>query len=85
LAIGNLTSQLFANVYLHTLDIYIKHKLGFRWYGRYVDDFVIIHQDKQQLLDAIPLIRSFLSHQLHLTLHPKKISLQPVQHGVLFL
>jgi retron-type reverse transcriptase len=85
LAIGNLTSQLFANVYLHALDIYIKYKLGFRWYGRYVDDFVIIHQDKKTLLEAIPKIRSFLSNQLHLTLHPKKIYLQPVQNGVLFL
>jgi hypothetical protein len=85
LPIGNLTSQLFANIYLHALDHYIKYELGFRWYGRYVDDFVLFHQDKQKLLEAIPLIRSFLADQLHLTLHPKKISLQSVSHGLLFL
>ncbi len=57
MAIGNLTSQLFANVYLDSLDKYIKYCLWFRYYGRYVDDFVIFHQDKQKLLDAIPHIK----------------------------
>ncbi|MDR2540892.1 MAG: RNA-directed DNA polymerase [Candidatus Peribacteria bacterium] len=85
MAIGNLTSQLFANIYLDRLDTYLKYELGFHWYGRYVDDFVLFHQDKQQLLQAIPLIRSFLSDQLHLALHPKKIYLQPLLNGVLFL
>lgn len=85
LAIGNLTSQLFANIYLDALDTYITYELGFQWYGRYVDDFVILCPDKQRLLDAIPLIRSFLCEQLHLSLHPKEIFLQPVQYGVTFL
>lgn len=85
LAIGNLTSQLFANVYLDDLDKYIKYQLWFSYYGRYVDDFVIIHQDKEKLLETIPLIRTFLSECLHLTLHPKKIYLQEIKKWVLFL
>jgi hypothetical protein len=85
LPIGNLTSQLFANVYLHPLDLFIKNQLWFRRYGRYVDDFFIFHTDKQKLLEAIPLIRWFLADQLFLILHPKKIYLQQVQKGVQFL
>jgi len=85
LPIGNLTSQLFANVYLNALDQFIKRDLKIRRYGRYVDDMVLMHSDKQVLLDAIEPIRSFLSSQLHLTLHPRKIQLQPAVHGFAFL
>ena len=76
LAIWNLTSQLFANIYLDSLDKHIKYELWFSYYGRYVDDFVIIHSDKEKLLSAIPKIRDFLTEKLHLTLHPKKIYFQ---------
>jgi len=85
LAIGNLTSQLFANIYLDSLDKYIKHELWFSYYGRYVDDFVIIDTDKQKLLEAINNIRAFLSDKLKLTLHPKKIYLQHYSKWVQFL
>jgi len=85
LAIWNLTSQLFANIYLDCLDKYIKYDLWFRYYGRYVDDFVIIDTDKQKLLSAIPMIRNFLSETLHLTLHPKKIYFQQYNKWVQFL
>ena len=85
LAIGNLTSQLFANIYLDDLDKYIKYELWFQYYGRYVDDFIIINIDKQKLLSAIAKIRDFLSEKLHLTLHPKKIYLQDVRKWVQFL
>lgn len=47
LPIGNLTSQIFANFYLDKLDKYITQELGFKYYGRYVDDFVIIHENKE--------------------------------------
>lgn len=53
LPIGNLTSQLFGNVYLNEFDHYIKHKLGCKYYGRYVDDMVIVHQDKEYLKSVI--------------------------------
>lgn len=85
LAIGNLTSQLFANVYLDSLDKYIKYELWFSYYGRYVDDFVIIDTDKQKLLQSIPKIRNFLAEKLHLTLHPKKIYFQHYSKWVQFL
>jgi RNA-directed DNA polymerase len=85
LPIGNLTSQVFANFYLNPLDHYVKHTLGFRSYGRYVDDFVIIHRDRSVLAASIPVIRDFLSDQLRLTLHPRKVYLQPANRGVQYL
>lgn len=85
LPIGNLTSQLFSNVYLHPLDCYIKNTLGFTYYGRYVDDFVIVHADKELLRQTITQIRDFLHENLGLELHPKKIYLQHYTKGVNFL
>ncbi len=85
LPIGNLTSQVFANLYLNDFDHYIKHTLGIRYYGRYVDDFVIVHTDKEYLKSLIPLLSEFLKTNLGLTLHPKKIYLQEVKKGVVFL
>ena len=58
--LGNLTSQFFANVYLNELDFFIKHKLNAKYYIRYVDDFVILHQDKDVLLEYKHHISSFL-------------------------
>jgi len=85
LPIGNLTSQLFGNVYLNDFDHFVKHKLGCKYYGRYVDDFVIVHQDKEYLKSAIPILRKYLQDELSLELHPKKIHLQHFSKGVGFL
>ncbi len=85
LPIGNLTSQLFSNIYLNNFDHYIKRQLKFKYYGRYVDDIIIIHQDKARLKIAITEIKDYLTINLGLKLHPKKIYLQPVDHGVDFL
>ena len=85
LAIWNLTSQLFANIYLDSLDKYIKYELGFKYYGRYVDDFIIIDTDKQKLLSAISKTKDFLDDKLHLVLHPKKIYFQHYSKWVQFL
>lgn len=82
LPIGNLTSQVFANFYLSELDHFIKHNLKIKNYVRYVDDFAIVHKDKQFLKKIIPTIRRFLSEKLYLTLHPHKVYLQKVQKGV---
>jgi hypothetical protein len=54
-------------------------------YGRYVDDFVIIHENKEYLKLLIPQISQFLQSQLHLTLHPKKIYLQHFSKGIKFV
>jgi retron-type reverse transcriptase len=85
LPIGNLTSQLFANVYLNPLDHFVKRELKIKCYGRYVDDMVLIHGDKQILLNAISRIREFLSNELKLILHPRKIRLQQASKGFDFL
>ena len=57
LPIGNLTSQVFANVYMNSFDHFIKHECGMRYYGRYVDDFILVHQDKEYLKALIPRIQ----------------------------
>jgi len=85
LPIGNLTSQVFANFYLNFFDHFIKHDLKLRYYGRYVDDFVIVHKDKEYIESVIPKIRTFLSDKLFLTLHPDKIYLQHYSKGVKYL
>lgn len=85
LPIGNLTSQLFSNVYLNALDQFVKRTLGEKYYGRYVDDFFIIGKDKQHLALLIPKLSSFLEEELGLTLHPDKVFLQQAYRGTAFL
>jgi RNA-directed DNA polymerase len=85
LPIGNLTSQLFGNVYLNEFDHFVKCRLGCRYYGRCVDDFIIIHPDKEHLKAIIPVITAYLEEKLYLQLHRKKIYLQHVSKGVLWL
>lgn len=69
--IGNLTSQLFANIYLDALDQHVKCRLREAWYVRYMDDFVIIHHDKQHLQAARLGIECWLSENLQLELNHK--------------
>ncbi len=83
--IGNLTSQLFANVYLNELDNYVKKGLLFRNYIRYVDDFVILSNNKQELQSAFYKIKKYLSDDLSLTLKKKKCQLNKLSFGVDFL
>ncbi len=83
--IGNLTSQLFANIYLNPLDHFVKEKLKARFYGRYMDDFFIIHPDKEFLKQARREIQEYLWQVLRLTLHPRKTIIQNVQNGVTFV
>ena len=85
LPIGNLTNQVFANFYMDSFDHYIKHDLGIRYYGRYVDDFVIVHNDKEYLRSLVPQLSTILLSTLKLNLHPRKIYLQSYEKGVQFL
>lgn len=85
LTIWNLTSQLFSNIYLSDFDKYVKEELKIKYYGRYVDDFVIIHKDKNYLKEVIKKINKYLKDNLWLNLHPKKIYLQDYTKWVLFL
>jgi hypothetical protein len=85
LPIGNLSSQVFANFYLNSFDHFVKKECGIRFYGRYVDDFVLVHEDGQYLRALIPVIRSYLAGELGLQLHPNKIYLQRYEKGVGYL
>jgi len=83
--LGNLTSQFFANVYLNELDYFVKHKLKAKYYIRYVDDFVILHRDKD-LLERWKLeIDRFLRDFLKLELHPQKSRIAPLSRGIDFV
>jgi RNA-directed DNA polymerase len=83
--LGNVTSQLFANIYMHELDRFVKHSLRAKRYVRYCDDFVMVDANREILSNYIPLIRRFLSSELKLTLHPEKIIFRKYSQGVDFL
>lgn len=85
LPIGNLTSQFFANVYLNELDQFVKHNLKVKHYIRYVDDFVILAMDKNELENIKVKVDKFLSERLNLNLHPKRHKLLPRSNGIDFL
>lgn len=71
LPIGNLTSQLSANIYLHELDEFVKHALGEHYYMRYMDDFCVVHHDKAHLQRVRARIERFLWHHLRLKTNAK--------------
>lgn len=79
--IGNLTSQLFANIYLNSLDEYLKYDLRVKLYIRYMDDFLIIKESKKELNEDKEKIRAFL-FSMKLTLHPKKANVSPISLGI---
>ncbi|MBI5797712.1 hypothetical protein HZA98_02285 [Candidatus Woesearchaeota archaeon] len=83
--LGNLTSQFFANVYLNELDQYVKQKLKIKYYLRYVDDFIILHNDRKILGETKEAISSYLKNSLGLDLHPAKSKIHLLNRGVAFL
>jgi RNA-directed DNA polymerase len=85
LPLGNLTSQLFANVYLNELDQFAKHFLQAKHYIRYADDFAALSQDRRYLEAILPLMNNFLSERLSLALHSDKVYIKTVASGVDFL
>lgn len=85
LPLGNLTSQLFANIYLNEFDQFVKHELKIKYYIRYADDFVILSEDKKYLQNLIPKIQEFLKNELKLQLHPNKVFVKTISSGVDFL
>lgn len=85
LPLGNLTSQLFSNVYLNELDQFVKRFLRVKYYIRYADDFVILSDDKERLIAYFSLIQIFLYDRLQLMLHPDKVFIQTFASGVDFL
>ncbi|MFH1170475.1 MAG: reverse transcriptase/maturase family protein [Candidatus Vogelbacteria bacterium] len=85
LPLGNLTSQLFVNIYMNEFDQFMKRKLKVKHYLRYADDFVLLSDNRQWLEKQLLLIDQFLAGRLKLTLHPDKISIQTAASGVDFL
>ena len=85
LPLGNVTSQLFANLYLHELDIFVKNTLRQRYFIRYCDDFIILGNDRTALEALIQPIQHFLATELKLTLHPDKIMLRKLDWGLDFV
>ena len=85
LPLGNLTSQLFSNVYLNEFDQFIKHKLKVKHYIRYADDFVVLSEDEKYLENMILKIKYFLKNKLKMQLHPDKIYIKTLYSGIDFL
>ncbi len=85
LPIGNLTSQLFGNIYMNDFDHFVKRDLKIKYYGRYVDDFLLVHKDKDYLKEMIPVMKKYLKDNLQLNLHPGKVYLQHFTKGVNYL
>lgn len=82
--IGNLTSQLFANIYLNELDQLCKHELRLHYYIRYMDDVIILSDDKRELAKLKEVIEEFLKDFLHLDLN-KKTAIRPIWNGIDFV
>ncbi|MHB8652057.1 MAG: reverse transcriptase domain-containing protein [Minisyncoccota bacterium] len=85
LPLGNLTSQLLVNMYMHEFDMYVKQELGVKYYVRYADDFVVLSDDKKYLEDLLLKFHDFLNHKLHLSLHEHKVYVKTYGSGVDFL
>ncbi len=85
LPLGNVTSQLFANIYLNELDQFMKHELKTKHYFRYCDDFVVVHTNREFLERTMEKIKNFLNDKLLLQLHPEKVEIRKVNQGIDFL
>lgn len=85
LPIGNYSSQFFANVYLNKLDQFVKRELRCKNYVRYVDDFILLNKNKEELKDLESKINLFLKTNLYLELNLNKSKLHPINKGIDFL
>jgi len=83
--LGNLTSQLFANVYMNELDQFVKHDLRMKNYARYADDFVFLSSDRSELIYCVREVSAFLTERLALRLHPEKVFITTYASGIDFL
>lgn len=85
LPLGNLTSQLFCNIYMNEFDQFVKHRLKAKCYIRYADDFVILSHNRLSLLRQADAVSDFLQTRLKLQLHQDKLLIKPFASGVDFL
>ena len=82
--LGNITSQIFANIYLNELDKFILEELGIKNYVRYNDDFIVLDEDEQKLFADIKKIKIFLKDKLLLELPKEKITFRKLSWGIDF-
>lgn len=85
LPLGNVTSQIFANIYLNELDCFVEKILKVKKYVRYNDDFVIVGGNKRTLEAAIDVIRKFLTQKLKLIIPKNKVTIRKFDWGIEFL
>jgi retron-type reverse transcriptase len=85
LPLGNVTSQLFSNIYLNELDQFIKHALQAKYYVRYCDDFVILSDSLGFLDFCLMEIKNFCREKLQVELHPNKVEIRKLNSGTDFL
>lgn len=85
LPLGNVTSQLFANIYLNELDRFVKHELRTLFYMRYCDDFLLLGDNQKHLLRVKDAIAGFLQQELRLLLHPNKVTIRSYRQGIDFV
>jgi retron-type reverse transcriptase len=83
--LGNVTSQLFANIYLNKFDQFVKHTLKAKYYVRYCDDFIILDDSSDKLIDSLQKIKKFCTDNLKLELHPNKLEIRKIHSGIDFL
>lgn len=83
--IGNLTSQIFANIYLNEFDRFVRHELKPLAYVRYGDDFILFGRSKDDVAGFRDQSITFLRKRLHLRLHAKNNVIFRAKHGVKFL
>jgi retron-type reverse transcriptase len=83
--LGNITSQIFANIYLNVLDNYVKKELRCRFYVRYNDDFMIISESEKELEEIRSKIINFVENRLSLQIPLEKTSIRKISWGVDFL
>ncbi len=85
LPLGNVTSQLFANIYLNELDQFVKRKLKVKYYLRYCDDFIFLSNDKNDFKVWYGQVAAFLKQRLKLSIHEHKTTIKKYRQGVDFL
>lgn len=83
--IGNLTSQIFANIYMNEFDQFVKNTLKMKYYIRYTDDFLVVHHDAKVLEKVKNIMEEFLGEKLKLSLHPDKVEIRKYRQGIDFL
>lgn len=84
LPIGNMTSQFLAIYYLYKLDYYIIHNLGIKHLIRYMDDYVLIHNDKEYLKKCLDIIKIKLKNEYKLEINDKKTRIYSSKEGFFF-